>query len=66
LERARLRTAAVSDADARVVARQGGDGELAEDVPADRHVVLRTDRPADDALDDLAALLDARLAAPRP
>ncbi len=65
LERARRRlgdTAAVSDADADVVRLQADDGGLADDVPADRHVVLRTDRPAAEALDDLAALLDARLA----
>lgn len=30
--------------------------------PADRDVVLRTGRPPAEALDDLAALLDARLA----
>ena len=65
LERARRRAgdaAAVSDADADLVRRQADDGGVAADVPADRHVVLRTDRPAAEALDDLAALLDARLA----
>jgi aminoglycoside phosphotransferase family enzyme/predicted kinase len=64
LERARRRgfdAAALSDADAGVVRRQSDDGGLAEDVPAAQHVVLRTDRPAQDALDDLTALLDARL-----
>ena len=50
------------DADADVVRRQADDGGVGADVPADRHVVLRTDRPAAEALDDLAALLDARLA----
>ena len=59
---ARLDIGAVSDADADVVRRQTDDGDLADDVPAGQHVVLRTDRPAEDALDDLAALLDARLA----
>ena len=65
LERARRRTGnatAVSDADAGVVRRQADVGGVGADVPADRHVVLRTDRPATEALDDLAALLDARLA----
>ena len=65
LERARRRTgdaAAVSDADADVVHRQADDGGIGDDVPADRHVVLRTDRLAADALDDFTALLDARLA----
>jgi hypothetical protein len=69
LDRARRRgfnTGAASDADAGVVRRQEDDGELAEDVPPGQHVVLRTDRPAEDALDDLAALLDARLGRPRP
>ena len=65
LERARRRAgdaAAVSDADADVVRLQADDGGVGDDVPADRHVVLRMDRPAAEALDDLAALLDARLA----
>ncbi len=65
LERTRRRlvdAAAVSDADADVVRLQANNGGLVDDVPADRHVVLRTDRPAAEALDDLAALLDARLA----
>ena len=68
LDRARRRfdTGASSDADAGVVRRQEDDGELAEDVPPGQHVVLRTDRPAEAALDDLAALLDARLGRPRP
>ena len=62
----RARRAAASQAPSRtptprVVRRQAEDGGLVEDVPAGRHVVLRTDRPAADALDDLAALLDARL-----
>jgi aminoglycoside phosphotransferase family enzyme/predicted kinase len=67
LDRARRRgfdMGAASDADAGVVRRQEDDGELAEDVPPGQHVVLRTDRPAEDALDDLAALLDARLGRP--
>ena len=65
LERARRRLSdpdAVSDADAHVVSLQADDGELGDEVPAGRHVVLRTDRPAAEALDDLVALLDARLA----
>ena len=37
-------------------------GELGDEAPASRHVVLRTDRPAAEALDDLVALLDTRLA----
>jgi aminoglycoside phosphotransferase family enzyme/predicted kinase len=64
LERARRRLGdptAVSDADPDVVSLQAEDGELGDGVPADRHLVVRTDRPAAQALDDLAALLDARL-----
>jgi aminoglycoside phosphotransferase family enzyme len=52
-------------ADARVTAGQTFEGALADDVAPAQHVVLRTDRP-EDALDDLAALLDARLGARRP
>ena len=56
----RGRTRDISDAGARVVRGQAEDGELAEDVPPGRHLAVRTDRPPEDALDDLAALLDAR------
>jgi aminoglycoside phosphotransferase family enzyme/predicted kinase len=65
LERARRRiydTCALSDADAEITRRQTDDGRLLEDVPAAQHVVLRSDREPEEALDDLAALLDARLA----
>ena len=60
LERARRRSPGASDADPRVVRRQTDAAGLAEDVPPAQHVILRTDRPPDDALDDLAALLDGR------
>ena len=73
LERARRRLgdAAVSDAHADVVRLQADDGGLADDVSADRHVVMRADRPAAETLDQLVAVLDARHAAtvrssPRP
>ena len=69
LERARRRLddpAAVSDADPHLVSLQADDGALGDEVRADRHVVLRTDRPAAEALDDLEALLDARLARAGP
>jgi len=65
LERARRRSGeagAVSDADAEVVRRQSEDPNLIDDLPPARHVTLRTDRPPAEVLDDLAALLDARLA----
>ena len=52
----------MSDADAEIVRRQTVDGDLADDFPAGQHIVLRTDRPPSEALDDLAALLDAHLA----
>jgi aminoglycoside phosphotransferase family enzyme/predicted kinase len=60
LERARRRFSGASDADPSVVRRQTDPGGLTEDVPPAQHVILRTDRPPEDALDDLAALLDAR------
>ena len=69
LERVRLRSAdphTVSDADERVVRAQTDDGRIEEDVPAGRHVTLRTDRELEDIVDDLAALLDARLARTAP
>ena len=53
---------AVSDADADIVRRQAVEGDLADLFPAGRHVVLRTDREPGEALDDLAAVLDAQLA----
>ena len=65
LERARRRSGeagAVSDADAEVVRLQSEDAGLLDELPAARHVTLRTDRPPAEVLDDLAALLDARLA----
>jgi len=56
----------LSDADARVVRQQSDDGGLDEDVPAAQHIPLRTDRAVTEALDDLAAVLDARLAVGGP
>lgn len=69
LARARHRlgeSGAVSDADADVVRRQAVEGDLADHFPAAQHIVLRTDRPTAQALDDLAALLDAQLARSGP
>lgn len=65
LERARRRAdqpGGVSDADADVVGLQAMQGGLVDEIPAGHHNILRTDRPLTEALDDLAALLDARLA----
>ena len=61
-----IATGSVSDADVDVVRRQADDGGLIDEVPPGQHIVLRTDRPPEDALDDLAALLDARLASAGP
>ena len=64
LERARRRSGeagAVSDADAEVVRLQSEDAGLLDDLPPARHVMVRTDRSPADVLDDLAAVLDARL-----
>jgi uncharacterized protein len=69
LERARRRSGeagAVSDADAEVVRLQSDDAGLLDELPPDRHVTLRTDRPPAEILDELAALIDARLARGEP
>ena len=57
---------AVSDADAEVVRFQSEDPGLIDDLPPARHVTLRTDRPPAEVLDDLAGLLDTRLARSDP
>ena len=65
LERARRRsreTSAPSDADAGVARRQASDGGLIEEIPPGQHMVLRTDRPILDVIDELTAVLDARIA----
>ena len=69
IERVRRRAAdpdAVSDADELVVRAQTDDGRIDEDIPAAQHVTLRTDRALEDVIEDLAALLDARLAGSSP
>jgi predicted kinase len=50
----------VSDATADVVRRESERWEALDEVDAEAHVVLRTDRPVEDTLADLAALLDRR------
>jgi aminoglycoside phosphotransferase family enzyme/predicted kinase len=65
VERARRRSGeagAVSDADTEVVRLQSEDAGLLDELPPARHVTLRTDRPPAEVLDELAALIDARLA----
>ncbi|MGA9860329.1 MAG: AAA family ATPase [Solirubrobacteraceae bacterium] len=67
-ERARARehdTARISDATAEVVAATHGSWEPLDEVPAETHVVLRTDRPVQIVIDELIALLDERLSAGR-
>jgi aminoglycoside phosphotransferase family enzyme/predicted kinase len=66
VERANARAHDVSDADAGVVRDQRDDGGLLDDVAATRHIVLRTDRDPEDVLDDLTAVLDARLSLAAP
>jgi len=53
----------VSDATPAIAAAQLAEFEPLEEVAPERHLVLRTDRPQDDALDELEAALDARLEA---
>ena len=45
---------------------QSEDPGLIDDLPPARHVTLRTDRPPAEVLDNLAGLLDARLARDEP
>jgi hypothetical protein len=45
---------------------QNEDAGLLDELPPARHVMVRTDRPPADVLDELAALIDARLARGAP
>ncbi len=57
----------ISDAGPEIAARLRADFEpLEDDVTADRHFVLRTDRPEAQVLEDLVAMLDQQLARSRP
>lgn len=51
----------VSDATLEVVLRERTSWQPLEEVPADRHVTLRTDRELEPLMRDLVALLDERL-----
>jgi aminoglycoside phosphotransferase family enzyme/predicted kinase len=51
-----------SDADAKIAARQRAEFEPLDEVPANDHVVLRTDRSTDTLVDEVAAWMDTRLA----
>jgi hypothetical protein len=50
------------DAAAAAVERERAAWEPLDEVPADAHVTLRTDRDADSLVADLLSLLDQRLA----
>ncbi|MGI8903409.1 MAG: AAA family ATPase [Solirubrobacteraceae bacterium] len=52
----------VSDADLAVVLRERERWESLDEVPANAHVALRTDRPLEELVGDVLALLDRRLA----
>jgi uncharacterized protein len=51
----------VSDADAAVVRQELGSWEPLDEVAANGHLALRTDRPLEQVLGDVLALLDQRL-----
>jgi aminoglycoside phosphotransferase family enzyme/predicted kinase len=55
--------ARVSDADVEVVMRERSTWEPLDEVPASAHLSLRTDRPLEELIEDLRALLDARIGA---
>jgi len=57
-------TGQASDAGAAVALRQNQSFEALDEIPARRHVVLRTDRPVAWVTDELEATLDERLLAP--
>jgi predicted kinase len=51
----------VSDATAEIVEKQLHEVEPLAEVDAERKVVLRTDRPLDEVVDELMSFLDRRL-----
>jgi aminoglycoside phosphotransferase family enzyme/predicted kinase len=51
----------VSDADLEVVTRERSTWEPLDEIPAGAHIALRTDRPLDEIIEDVRALLDQRL-----
>lgn len=65
IERAARRLAegtSVSDAGPELAVRQLREFEPLDEIPADRHLALRTDAPVDELIDDVEAGLDARIA----
>ncbi len=64
-ERARRRTrdsGQASDATAEIAARLRAEFEQLDEVDADRHIIVRSDREVGHIIDELEAALDARLA----
>jgi predicted kinase len=53
-----------SDADAQIALEQLASFEALDEVAADRHIVLRTDRAGHGVIDELEAVLDERLFGP--
>jgi hypothetical protein len=51
----------ISDADAGIVGRQIEEWEPLEEIPADRRIVVATDRPAADVVASVAEIFDERL-----
>jgi predicted kinase len=51
----------ISDADPAVVQREQHSWEPLDEVPADAHLALRSDRPVEEIVGDVLALLDRRL-----
>jgi hypothetical protein len=51
----------VSDADAGIVGRQVEEWEPLDEIPADRRIVVATDRPAADVVASVAEIFDERL-----
>ena len=51
-----------SDATAEIAARQLAEFEPLDEVEPDLHLIVRSDRDVRDAVDDVEAALDARLA----
>ncbi|MGZ4247293.1 MAG: bifunctional aminoglycoside phosphotransferase/ATP-binding protein [Solirubrobacteraceae bacterium] len=56
----------VSDADLEVVLREQSTWQPLDEVPAQAHIILRTDRQLSETVNDLLALLDRRVDGPAP
>jgi hypothetical protein len=51
----------LSDADLEVVMRERSTWEPFDEIPASAHLALRTDRPLEEIIEDVRAMLDRRL-----